>query len=73
MLAARSARHYGCRTKKLALNEEYRYEALNLADGRRATQEIRDALSAIYQPVPLADVEEYLAALASIGVLRRVP
>ena len=61
--------HFG--TKKLALDEEYRYEALNLVDGRRTTQEIRDALSAIYEPVPLAEVEEYLAALASIGVIRR--
>jgi aminopeptidase YwaD len=60
--------HFG--TKKLALNEEYRYEALNLADGRRSAQEIRDALSAIYEPVALKDVEEYLAALASIGVIR---
>jgi len=60
--------HFG--TKKLALGEEYRYEALNLADGRRTTAEIRDALSAIYEPVELKDVEEYLAALASIGVIR---
>jgi len=60
--------HFG--TKKLALNEEYRYEALNLVDGRRTPQEIRDALSAIYEPVELKDVEEYLAALASIGVIR---
>ena len=63
--------HFG--TKKLALDEEYRYEALNLVDGRRTTQEIRDALSAIYQPVPLAEVEEYLAALASAGVISRNP
>ncbi|HJQ41401.1 MAG TPA: DUF4910 domain-containing protein [Thermoanaerobaculia bacterium] len=63
--------HFG--EKKLALNEEYRYEALNLVDGRRSAQEIRDALSAIYEPVALKDVEEYLTALASIGVIRRAP
>lgn len=57
--------------KKPALAEEYRYEALNLVDGRRTPAEIRDALSAIYAPVELKDVEEYLAALASIGVIRR--
>ncbi|PYQ30644.1 MAG: hypothetical protein DMF56_07490 [Acidobacteria bacterium] len=34
------------------------------------TSEIRDALSAIYQPVELKDVEKYLAALASAGVIR---
>ena len=61
--------HFGDR--KLALNEEYRYEALNLVDGQRTSAEIRDALSAIYGPVELKDVEEYLAALASIDVIRR--
>ena len=61
--------HFG--TKPLALNDEYRYEALNLVDGRRTPQEIRDTLAAIYDaPVELKDVEEYLAALASIGVIR---
>ena len=63
--------HFG--PKPLALNDEYRYEALNLADGRTA-QEIRDALAAIYNaPVEVKDVEEYLAALASIGVINRGP
>jgi aminopeptidase YwaD len=47
----------------------YAYEALNLVDGRRTAQEIRDALSAIYGPVPLADVVEYLRALQTIGIL----
>ncbi|HVT46111.1 MAG TPA: M28 family peptidase [Thermoanaerobaculia bacterium] len=49
---------------------EYAYEALNLVDGRRTTSEIRDALSAIYGPVPLDVVEEYLRALESIGVVK---
>lgn len=47
----------------------YAYEALNLVDGRRTAQEIRDALSAIYGPVPLEHVLEYLRALQAIGVL----
>lgn len=55
--------------KPVALSEEYRYETLNLVDGRRSAQEIRDALSAIYADVPVAQVEEYLAALASIDVI----
>ncbi|HEV3485680.1 MAG TPA: PqqD family protein, partial [Vicinamibacterales bacterium] len=59
--------HYG--KKRLALDPELRYEALNLVDGRRTAAEIRDALSAIYKDTPLAHVEEYLAALASIGVI----
>jgi hypothetical protein len=48
---------------------EYAYEALNLVDGRRSVQEVRDALSAIYGPVPLDAVAEYLAALASLGLV----
>lgn len=50
---------------------DYAYEALNLVDGRRTTPEIRDALSAIYGPVPLDVVEEYLAALAASGLIER--
>ena len=57
--------------KPIALPSEYRYEALNLVNGQRSAAEIRDALSAIYGPVALKDVEEYLAALASIDVIRR--
>ena len=33
-------------------------------------QEIRDALSATYGPIPLEAVVEYLRALESIGVIR---
>ena len=49
--------------------EEYAYEALNFADGRRSAQQITDALSAEYGPVPLALVVEYLQALKKIGVV----
>ncbi len=50
---------------------DYAYEALNLVDGRRSVQEIRDTLTAIYGPVPLAAVVEYLRALETVGVLVR--
>ncbi len=52
--------------------EEYVYEALNFVDGKRNADQIREALSAEYGPVPLDLVLEYLKALESIGVLRRV-
>jgi aminopeptidase YwaD len=48
----------------------YAYEALNLVDGRRTAQQIRDMLSAIYGPVPLDVVVEYLRALEAIEVVR---
>jgi hypothetical protein len=51
---------------------DYTYEALNLADGVRTAIEIRDALSAIYGPVPQEVVNEYLGAVAQAGLLEKV-
>ena len=45
------------------------YEALNLVNGKRTVSDIRDWLVAEFGDVPLEYVEEYLSALASIGVL----
>jgi len=52
--------------------EEYAYEVLNFANGKRTAQGIRDAVSAEYGPVPLEFVVEYLTALEKIGVVERV-
>ena len=49
--------------------EEYAYEVLNFADGKRNVLGIRDAVSAEYGPVPLELVLEYLEALEKIGVV----
>ena len=51
---------------------EYSYEVLNLADGQRNVQQIRDAVAAIYGPVPVDQVLEYLRALESIKVVQRI-
>lgn len=51
---------------------EYAYEVLNLADGIRTAQQIRDTVSAAFGPVPLELVVEYLQALEAIGVVERV-
>jgi hypothetical protein len=53
-------------------SEEYAYEVLNFADGKRNAQEIRDAVSAEYGPLPLELVVEYLRALERIGVVEAV-
>jgi hypothetical protein len=50
---------------------QYAYEALNFVDGRRSVSDIRDWLTTELGPVPLDIVEEYLAALESIDVIRR--
>lgn len=49
----------------------YVYEALNFVDGRRTVSDIRDWLTTELGPVPVAYVEEYLAALESIDVIRK--
>ena len=51
----------------------YAYEALNFVDGKRVVRAIRDALAAEFGPVPVDVVAEYLAALESIGLVRRLP
>jgi aminopeptidase YwaD len=48
---------------------DYVYEALNLANGTRTNVEIRDALSAIYGPVPQEHVDAFLAAAADAGLV----
>jgi hypothetical protein len=67
------------RAEKLALpnlggghGAHYDYEALNLVDGKRTAADIRDALTAIYGPVPLAAVVEYLQALKDGGLIAPV-
>ena len=52
--------------------DEYAYEVLNFADGQRNAQQIRDAASAEYGPVPLEMVVEYLTELEAVGVVERV-
>ncbi|MEA3034826.1 MAG: aminopeptidase YwaD [Sphingomonadales bacterium] len=48
------------------------YETLNLVDGKRSVQEIRNALAATVAPAPVEEVADYLATLEKLGVLERV-
>jgi aminopeptidase YwaD len=73
------ARSAGIATPKLldyqglwGSGEEYAYEVLNFADGNRNAQQIRDAVSAEYGPIPFDLVLEYLQALEKIGLLEQV-
>ena len=72
--------HFAYREKPLGLTiyrglhgsgGDYAYEVLNLVDGRRTVQEIRDAVSATYGPIPVESVLEYLEALETIRVIER--
>ncbi len=46
------------------------YEILNLVDGKRSIQAIRDYISASYGPVPIEEVSDYLRLLEKIGVVK---
>lgn len=45
------------------------YEILNLVDGKRNTQAIRDYLAAAYGPISVEDVTDYLRLLEKVGVI----
>ncbi|MGZ8306207.1 MAG: hypothetical protein ACXWU6_06375, partial [Allosphingosinicella sp.] len=47
------------------------YETLNLVDGRRNVQQIRDELALSVGPAPMEEVAAYLAVLERLGVIRR--
>jgi hypothetical protein len=46
------------------------YETLNLVDGKRSVQAIRDYLAAAYGPITVEEVADYLRLLEKIGVVR---
>lgn len=46
------------------------YEILNLVDGKRSVQAIRDYLAAAYGPVAVEEVADYLRLLEKVGVVR---
>ncbi|HEX8185835.1 MAG TPA: DUF4910 domain-containing protein [Blastocatellia bacterium] len=46
------------------------YEILNLVDGRRSIQSIRDYISAAYGSITVEDVSDYLRLLEKIGVIK---
>jgi hypothetical protein len=46
------------------------WEALNLVDGKRTVAEIRDLLAGRYEPVPMAEVSQYLDLLSRARVVR---
>jgi hypothetical protein len=73
--------HFAYREKPLGLTiyrgpygsgSDYAYETLNLVDGRRTVQEIRDMVSATYGQIPVESVYEYLHALETIRVIERL-
>jgi hypothetical protein len=47
------------------------YETLNFVDGQNSVLDIRNAVSAEYEPVPLNEVADFLALLAEAGIINQ--
>ena len=54
---------------KVSRSDDVTYEIVNFADGTRTVAEIRDAVSAEFEPVDLAAVSEYFDILATAGAI----
>ena len=50
-------------------SDDVTYEILNFVDGARTVSEIRDAVSAEFEPLELGAVAEYLDLLAKAGAV----
>jgi len=58
----------------LAKRGEYAYyEALNLANGRRSVTDIRDVLSAEFEPMPIPEIYQFFKFMEQVGVVKFVP
>jgi aminopeptidase YwaD len=59
--------------KNLKLSQRgtyFTYEALNFIDGTRTIADIRDAISAEFDPVPTSEVVQYFQFMEKLGVVR---
>jgi aminopeptidase YwaD len=54
-------------------SDDVTYEIVNFVDGARTVSEIRDAVSAEFEPLPLQAVAEYLELLARAGAISFKP
>jgi hypothetical protein len=54
-------------------SDDVTYEIVNFIDGSRTVSEIRDAVSAEFEPLDLKAVAEYLDLLAKTGAVRFKP
>ena len=65
----------GADAARLAINkvpgsDDVAYEIVNFIDGERTVEEIRNAVSAEFEPIDTKVVAEYLDLLARIGAIR---
>lgn len=58
------------RSREFTLGGDMRFELVNFIDGKRTVTEIRNALSAEFEPVNLSVVSRYLEDLVKAGVVK---
>jgi hypothetical protein len=66
-VAMRRLREMNLQVSPLIFRAEF--ELRNFIDGKRSILDIRNAASAEYEPLPLADVEKYFSALEKAGLV----
>ena len=54
-------------------SDDVTYEVVNFIDGTRTVAEIRDAVSAEFEPVDLKAIGKYMDVLAKAGAIRFKP
>jgi aminopeptidase YwaD len=57
-------------TKEFPLDGDMRFELVNFIDGKRTVTDIRNALSAEFQPIDLKIVTRYIDDLVKVGVVK---
>ncbi len=57
-------------SKEFTLAGDMRFELVNFIDGQKTVSDIRDAVSAEFSPVPVAEVAHYIEDLVRVGVVR---
>ena len=59
----------GLNIPRYGLRKDEQFEIRNFIDGRRSILDIRNAVSAEFRPIPLADIENYIKALEIGGMV----
>ena len=60
-------------SKDFTLGGDMRFELVNFIDGKRTVTEIRNALSAEFEPLSLPVVSRYIEDLVKVGVVKWKP
>jgi len=57
-------------SKDFPLNANQRFELVNFIDGKHSVEDIRNALSAEFSPIPSPTISRYIDDLVKVGVVK---